>query len=86
MSGGRGDQHAKAAFGNNSYAQGEGETLTTDGRRRRTFNYRGRDFFMDKHLKIGVTHSPAETLRVHFEWLADEKRLIVGYCGKHLDF
>jgi hypothetical protein len=83
---GRGDQHAKSAIGNNAYAQNEGEALTTEGKRRRTFSYRGRDFFMQKHLKIGVKDSSTETLRVHFEWLADEKRLVIGHCGKHLDF
>lgn len=83
---GRGDQHAKSAVGNNAYAQNEGQALTSEGRRRRTFSYRGRDFTMEKHLKIGVKDSSTETLRVHFEWLADEKRLVIGHCGKHLDF
>ena len=78
--------HAKAVFGHNAYAQNESQALSNDGRRRRTFTYRGRDFLMEKHLKIGVKDSAAETLRIHFEWLADEKRLVVGYCGKHLDF
>jgi hypothetical protein len=83
---GRGDQHAKSAVGNNAYAQNEGQALTSEGRRRRTFSYRGRDFTMEKHLKIGVKDSSTETLRVHFEWMADEKRLVIGHCGKHLDF
>ncbi len=25
-------------------------------------------------------------LRLHFEWLAEEKLLIVNHCGKHLNF
>ncbi len=83
---GKGDQHAKSVFGHNAYAQNESQALSNDGKRRRTFAYRGRDFLMEKHLKIGVKDSASETLRIHFEWLADEKRLIVGYCGKHLDF
>ncbi len=83
---GKGDQHAKAVFGHNAYAQNESQALSNDGKRRRTFTYRGRDFLMEKHLKIGVKDSAAETLRIHFEWLADEKRMVVGYCGKHLDF
>lgn len=83
---GKGDQHAKAVFGHNAYAQNEGQALTQDGKRRRTFMYRGRDFLMEKHLKIGVKASATETLRIHFEWIAEEKRLVVGHCGKHLDF
>lgn len=83
---GKGDQHAKTVFGHNAYAQNESQALSNDGRRRRTFFYRGRDFLMEKHLKIGVKDSAAETLRIHFEWLSEEKRVVVGYCGKHLDF
>lgn len=83
---GKGDQHAKGAFGHNAYAQNEGQALSNEGKRRRTFTYRDRDFLMEKHLKIGIKDSATETLRIHFEWLAEEKRLVVGYCGKHLDF
>ena len=45
-----------------------------------------RGILMEKHLKYGVKDSLAETLRVHFEWLADEKKLVIGHCGKHLNF
>ena len=41
---------------------------------------------MLKHLKIGIKDSLSETLRVHFEWLADEKRIVIGHCGGHLPF
>lgn len=83
---GKSDQQAKAVFGQNAYAANEASTLSNDGKRRRTFSYHGRDFLMEKHLKHGVKDSVAETLRVHFEWLAHERKIIVGHCGKHLDF
>lgn len=83
---GKSDQQAKAVFGQNAYAANEASALSNDGKRRRTFSYRGRDFLMEKHLKHGVKDSLAETLRVHFEWLAHEKKIIVGHCGKHLNF
>ncbi len=86
LSDGKSDQQAKTAFGQNAYAANEASALSNDGKRRRTFSYRGRDFLMEKHLKHGVKDSLAETLRVHFEWLAHEKKIIVGHCGKHLDF
>jgi hypothetical protein len=86
LAGGKGDQHAKAVFGQNAYSANEASALSKDGKRRRTFSYRGRDFLMEKHLKHGVKDSLAETLRVHFEWIADERKLVVGHCGKHLDF
>lgn len=41
---------------------------------------------MEKHLKHGVKGSLAEILRVHFEWIASEKKIVIGHCGKHLDF
>lgn len=83
---GNGDQQAKAAFGHNAYAQNEGQALSGLGKQRRTFAYHGKNFLMEKHLKSGVKDSLAETLRIHFEWVAEEKRLVIGHCGKHLDF
>lgn len=86
LAGGKGDMFGKQAFGANDYAQNEGEALTKPGRKRRTFSYRGNEILMEKHLKIGIKDSVAETLRVHFEWIGAEKRLVIGHCGKHLDF
>lgn len=83
---GKGDQQAKAVFGQNSYAANEANSLSNEGKRRRTFSYRGRDLLMEKHLKHGVKDSLAETLRIHFEWLAQEKKIVIGHCGKHLNF
>ncbi|WP_288522456.1 hypothetical protein [uncultured Pseudomonas sp.] len=84
MADGYGDQQAKNVFGN-SFTANEA-SLSKDGRRRRTFDYRGQKIFMDRHLKHGVKDSIAETLRIHFDWSASEKKLIIGHCGKHLDF
>ena len=86
LAAGKGTQQAKSVFGRNAYAQHESQALSNDGKRRRTFVYRGCDFVMEKHLKIGVKDSAAETLRVHFCWVDEERRLVIGHCGKHLDF
>ncbi|MEN2989684.1 hypothetical protein WG926_15315 [Tistrella sp. BH-R2-4] len=86
LANGGGDQQAKTIFGNNVYAAKESENLSKDGRRRRDFIYLGQNLFMEKHLKHGVKDSAAETLRIHFKWLADPKKLVIGHCGKHLDF
>ncbi|ENA1252645.1 hypothetical protein FG879_11040 [Pseudomonas sp. 4B] len=83
---GKSDQQAKTAFGQNAFAANEGNALSNEGKRRRTFSYQGREYLMEKHLKHGVKDSLAETLRVHFEWVASENMIIVGHCGKHLDF
>jgi len=83
---GMGDQQGKAVFGQNGYAANESSVLSSEGKRRRTFNYRGRDLLMEKHLKHGIKDSVAETLRVHFEWLPSESKIVIGHCGKHLNF
>lgn len=83
---GKGDQHAKEVFGKNAFAAKEAEAMSSDGRKRRTFSYISRQIFMEKHLKHGVKDSVAETLRIHFEWFSEEKKIVIGHCGKHLDF
>ena len=85
LSSGESDVTARNNFGN-SYAARESEKLSSEGVRRRTFSYRGSSVEMMKHLKIGVKDSKFETLRVHFEWFSDEQKIIIGYCGGHLDF
>jgi hypothetical protein len=80
---GKGDGEARKVFGT-SYAAGETEILSKEGMRRRTFQYKSSSVSMLKHLKIGVKDAPAETLRIHFEWFADEKKIVIGHCGRHL--
>lgn len=83
---GKSDQQAKSCFGHNVYAANEADTLSIDGKRRRTFKYQSTSYFMEKHLKHGVKDSAAETLRIHFEWIPSENKILIGHCGKHLDF
>jgi hypothetical protein len=83
---GKSDQQAKGIFGQNAYSANEASAMSNAGKNRRTFSYRNREFLMERHLKHGVKDSKAETLRIHFEWLAEEKKIVVGHCGKHLDF
>lgn len=79
------DSEARKVFGN-SYAAKESESLSIEGRRRRTFLIDGRPIEMLRHLKIGVKDSAAETLRVHFDWISSERKIAIGHCGAHLDF
>jgi hypothetical protein len=81
-----GDTEARKLFGTKSYSAKERTILTKGGKERRTFEYQDKRIQMDKHLKIGTADNAADTLRVHFEWLADEKRIVIGHCGQHLDF
>jgi hypothetical protein len=86
LASGKGDAEARTIFGN-SYAAKESETVESNKRARqlRTFCYNDREIVMMKHLKIGVKDSQAETIRVHFEWEANEQKILIGYCGPHLD-
>lgn len=80
-----GDSEARKIFGK-AYASNEKSTLSKAGRERRTFVYKGQRILMDKHLKIGTADNSSDTLRIHFEWIAEQKRILIGHCGKHLDF
>jgi hypothetical protein len=82
---GGGDTEARKCFGN-SYSARESEKLSKPGKSRRTFEYEGKPILMEKHLKIGTADNASDTLRIHFEWVAEEERIVVGHCGKHLDF
>jgi hypothetical protein len=82
---GNGDTEARKGFGN-AFAAQESVKLSKPGKSRRTFDYKGTPILMEKHLKIGTADNAADTLRIHFEWVAEEARIVVGYCGKHLDF
>lgn len=79
---------AKDVFTDATYgARESGPVEEREGARRlRTFDYNGREITMWEHLKIGVKDSIAETWRMHFFFDADEKKIVIGHCGKHLDF
>jgi hypothetical protein len=82
---GKGDAEARKAFGEH-YAATESETVEGNerARRLRTFDYNGKKIPMMKHLKIGAKPGPFESIRVHFEWQHGERKIIIGYCGRHL--
>ena len=84
LNNGKGDQRAKDNFGKNDFAAKEADSLSAEGRKRRTFHFKGRDIVMEKHLKLGVKDSFAETLRIHFYWIPEEQVIVIGHCGKHL--
>lgn len=85
LASGRSDADARSVFGEH-YAATESESVEKNrrARLRRTFAYNGRKIEMMKHLKIGAKHSDAETIRVHFEWDAGERKILIGHCGRHL--
>jgi hypothetical protein len=88
MKDGGGDDRARHVFTQVQYAARESKSVETNraGRERRTFVVDGAPVTMWRHLKIGVKDSLAETWRCHFEWLPDQRRIVIGHCGGHLDF
>ena len=80
-----GDSKARLVFGKSEYAAKESETVMANKamRRQRTFDYDGTQVEMFRHLKIGVDDDPTRTIRVHFHWDGDRKRIVIGYCGEH---
>jgi len=82
----RGDNEARHVFGKDEYAAKESETVmkNREMRRQRMFEYQGEQVEMFRHLKIGVDDNVAKTIRVYFYWDADNEKIVIGYCGKHL--
>lgn len=78
-------QQAKAVFTENNFSATE-TNLSAEGKRLRTFIYKGQQLRMDTHLRYGVKNSKVTTLRIHFEWIDTDQKIVIGHCGKHLDF
>lgn len=82
----KGDGNRKACedlFGGETYAAKD-DASNDYYRKQRTFRYGENDIYMPEHLKIGVATDTSVTLRIHFKWLNDEGKIVIGYCGSHL--
>ncbi|MGV8921382.1 MAG: hypothetical protein ACOH2R_26990, partial [Pseudomonas sp.] len=47
--------------------------------------YKGKPANMNRHFCLGNARDPARTLRIHFDWDADDKLLVIHHAGKHLE-
>lgn len=81
-----GDDRARQCFSNSEYAatESEGTQNNKEMRKRRTFVYKENNVEMWRHLKVGVADDKRKSIRVHFEWMADEEKIVIGHCGAHL--
>jgi hypothetical protein len=81
-----GDSRARMVFSSEEYSANESETVENSPsfRSKRIFNYKEKPVEMFKHLKIGKADNISHTLRVHFAWIPDEKKILIGHCGEHL--
>jgi hypothetical protein len=59
-----------------TYSQESDTTMSLYGRER-TFRHYDRSITMSQHLKIG-------RLRIYFEFDVRRRKVLIGYCGKHL--
>ena len=86
MADGGGDAQAREVFGDKVFAAKESRTAMGNERARqeRTFVFRGRRIEMWRHLKIGAKNAAEESIRVYFDWAADERKILIGHCGEHL--
>jgi len=48
------------------------------------FQYDGAKRLFEAHVSLGKSHSPQKCLSVHWYRDEDQKRVIVGWCGRHL--
>ena len=80
------DMIAGQVFGSSAYAPRESKTIERNpqARRARTFSYQGKTVEMWQHLKIGAKDSENRTIRLHFCWVPDLNKVVIGHCGKHL--
>ncbi len=77
---------AACAFSPAEYAASERvQTIMSPGAAKaRTFEWKGKAYLMQKHLRIGKAEDRRRTIRVHFEWDGERKCLVIGWCGAHL--
>ncbi|WP_323072287.1 hypothetical protein [Klebsiella variicola] len=81
-----GDNTAKEFLGD-AYSANESETVERSATlsKMREFDYDGKKVKMFQHVRIGTARAKNETIRVHFLVDKDKRKIIIGYCGEHLD-
>lgn len=80
-----GDIVARQVFTSAEYSSRESDSImnSRESARARTWNYCGRSLTMQRHLKIGVATDTKLSMRVYFDYLPEEGRIVVGWCGEH---
>jgi hypothetical protein len=84
----RGDGEARQIFGDKNFSSRESEKVENNraARAARTFTYKGEPVCMWRHLRIGVADNASDTIRVHFHWDHESRRIVIGHMGPHLPF
>lgn len=82
-----GDVMGAKCFGKDGYASHEGDNLSSDGVRARTFTYEGENVLMTAHLKITRAferNTSNQVFRTYFYWDSKRKLIVIGHVGNHL--
>ncbi len=74
-------------FGKRGFKYASQDSPTTTGMfaEQRTFTYIGRRVLMSRHLTLGGG-SRENCLQIYFEFDEKNEKVVVGYCGVHLDY
>ncbi|MDO5532571.1 hypothetical protein [Sutterella sp.] len=81
----RNGQDPYVVFSTTEYAPHESEGTMARFARQRNFYWNGVRYPMKKHLKLGNDGDPRHMLRLYFDVLPDEQRILIGWCGGHLE-
>lgn len=60
-------------------------SLVTMGMYADNRKYKGKPANMNRHFCLGNARDPTSTLRIHFDWDADDRLLVIHHAGKHLE-
>lgn len=81
------DADGRDIFGSGSFSSHESNTINNSTNPQflvdRTLKIAGKTIRLEKHLKIGTDSNNAYTLRIYFYFNPDDKKIYIGYCGKH---
>ena len=81
------DADGRNIFGSGSFSSHESESINNSTNPKflvdRTLKIGGKSIRLEKHLKIGTDSNNAYTLRIYFYFNPDDKKIYIGYCGKH---
>ena len=81
-----GDGLARQVFTQSEFSSRESDPVMSSKShaRKRMCLYQSQQLTMQRHLKIGVSTDTKLSIRVYFDYLPNEKRVVIGWCGEHL--
>lgn len=82
-----GDNRTNAIFTRDTYAPKESSQTMKNPSciKQRSFSYKGKEITMWQHLGWGVAGNTREGLRLYFYVDQEDKKIVIGHCGAHLD-